>query len=312
MFRRKSSGRRAATRTSFSITEHGNKPGAAPRRREEPRTGSGAGSLRRNGPLALAVTATLAAVLVPQASADEGNVGSAATVASSVPASAEVDRVGLVERYMGSAGSADRSGKSGGGASDALNSLRAGSPAMDSRSGNEPESDGGPGKSDGGQDKQGHHDAGEGDDHQQQNQGKDSSSSEQSEGRDELADPLEKLERTSPFGPRINPLTGAPSQFHGGQDYAGACGTPVKSSADGKVTEAGWHPYGGGMRITVSHGDGLKTTYNHMSSMRVSVGDTVDEGDRIGRVGSTGASTGCHLHFEVVVDGEKVDPLKWL
>ncbi|GAB3270211.1 M23 family metallopeptidase [Arthrobacter pigmenti] len=309
MFGKKSSGRRAANRASFSATHHPDTPSAAPRRRAEAHTASVGGSLRRSGPLALAVTATLAAVLIPQASADEGNVGANVTASSSVSASAGIDRVGLVERYMGNAGSV---GTSDGGPSQSDSDQRRSGGSQD-------ESGDGRNESGSSQDKQDHDDHGgddkdkdEGDDKQRDNHGKESSSSTESEDSNELSAPLEKLEPTSPFGPRISPITGAPSEFHSGQDYAGTCGTPVKSSADGKITKAGWHPYGGGQRVTVSHGDGLKTTYNHMSSMGVSVGDTVDEGDRIGLVGSTGASTGCHLHFEVVVNGEKVNPLKRL
>jgi murein DD-endopeptidase MepM/ murein hydrolase activator NlpD len=303
LFGKKYSGRRAANRASLFATDRLDTPGAAPRRRAEARTASVGGSLRRSGPLALAITATLAAVLIPQASADEGNVGANVTASSSVSASPAIDRVGLVEQYMGNAGPASTS--------DSGHSK----PGDDQDESGDDQSE-----SDDTQDKQGHDednggdakDKNEGGENQQDKQGKDTSSSTESEDPNELAAPLEKLEPTSPFGPRVSPITGAPSEFHSGQDYAGTCGTPVKSSADGKITEAGWHPYGGGKRITVSHGGGLKTTYNHMSSMGVSVGDTVDEGDRVGQVGSTGASTGCHLHFEVVVDGEKVNPLKWI
>lgn len=291
-------------------------PSNPSRRREEVGTGGVGGSLRRNGPLALAVTATLAAVLIPQASAGEGSPAADAAVVSKVAAGAEVDRVGLVERYMGQKGSVshpgntpDSSGDQPGSGQDKSDDGGPGDPNGKDESGQGKSDHGGKGQAGQGDDDGGH--SGDHKDSKQEDQDKDSLPKD-SDKSDELSAPLEKLEPTSSFGPRISPITGAPSEFHTGQDYAGTCGTPVESSADGKVTEAGWHPYGGGMRITVSHGDGLKTTYNHMSSMGASVGDTVDEGDRIGRVGSTGASTGCHLHFEVVVDGDTVNPLKWI
>lgn len=129
---------------------------------------------------------------------------------------------------------------------------------------------------------------------------------------EDLGAPLAYLKPTSDFGYRTSPITGAASEFHSGQDYAAACGTPVKSSADGKVVQAGWHPYGGGNRVTVKHDDGLKTTYNHMSSIKVSDGESVKAGESVGNIGSTGASTGCHLHFEVVKGGQTVDPLGFL
>lgn len=127
-----------------------------------------------------------------------------------------------------------------------------------------------------------------------------------------LQAPLDSLDPTSSFGYRTSPISGASGEFHSGQDYSGTCGTAVQSSASGEVTEAGWHPYGGGNRVTVDHGDGMETTYNHMSSIDVNIGQTVGAGDLVGNVGSTGASTGCHLHFEVVLDGEPVDPLSYL
>ncbi|MBJ2120273.1 M23 family metallopeptidase [Arthrobacter sp. MSA 4-2] len=127
-----------------------------------------------------------------------------------------------------------------------------------------------------------------------------------------LAAPLENLSVASTFGYRVNPLGGYAPELHTGIDYAGACGTPVKASDKGVVVDAGWHAYGGGQRIVVDHGDGLKSTYNHLSSIGVSTGQTIARGALIGAVGTTGNSTGCHLHFEVLVNDEKVDPLPWL
>lgn len=127
-----------------------------------------------------------------------------------------------------------------------------------------------------------------------------------------LAAPLKVLTPTSPFGSRINPLTGSMGEMHTGQDYAVQCSTAVFAAAGGTVTFAGWHPFGGGNRVVVDHGNGLSTSYNHLSSIGVKVGQKVQRGDQVALSGTTGASTGCHLHFEVIVDDETVDPLGWL
>ncbi|MCQ9164166.1 M23 family metallopeptidase [Arthrobacter sp. STN4] len=127
-----------------------------------------------------------------------------------------------------------------------------------------------------------------------------------------LRPPLAALTVTSPFGYRSNPLTGAGGELHTGIDFAGTCGTAVFASGAGTVTEAGWSQYGGGNRIVVDHGGGIKTTYNHLESIGVSVGQQVGAGAQIAGVGSTGNSTGCHLHFEVMVDGQTVDPAPFI
>ncbi len=127
-----------------------------------------------------------------------------------------------------------------------------------------------------------------------------------------LDKPVTASDMTSGFGHRVNPLTGYAGQMHSGQDFGIACGTDVMAAAGGTVEKAGWHRLGGGNRVVIDHGGGLKTTYNHLSSMTVSPGQKVDRGQLVGMSGTTGASTGCHLHFEVVLKGEKVDPLGWL
>jgi murein DD-endopeptidase MepM/ murein hydrolase activator NlpD len=127
-----------------------------------------------------------------------------------------------------------------------------------------------------------------------------------------LGSPLDTLTTASPFGYRVSPLTGGTGDFHRGQDFVAQCGTAVHAAAAGKVTFAGWHEYGGGNRVVVDHGNGLETTYNHLSSFNVQVGQTVNRGDTVALSGTTGASTGCHLHFEVQVNGEVVDPMGWL
>ncbi|WP_428985707.1 M23 family metallopeptidase [Sinomonas terricola] len=117
--------------------------------------------------------------------------------------------------------------------------------------------------------------------------------------------------QSSPFGYRVSPIGGA-REFHRGQDFVAQCGSTVRASSAGTVTFAGWHPFGGGTRVVIDHGNGLETTYNHLSSFSVSVGQKVGRGDAVALSGTTGASTGCHLHFEVMVNGEVVDPVGWL
>lgn len=126
-----------------------------------------------------------------------------------------------------------------------------------------------------------------------------------------LGAPLDSLAESSPFGQRVSPIDGS-GDFHRGEDFVAACGAGVRAASAGKVTFAGWHPYGGGNRVVIDHGNGLETTYNHLSSFSVSVGQSVGRGDVIALSGTTGASTGCHLHFEVMVDGQVVDPAGWL
>ena len=123
-----------------------------------------------------------------------------------------------------------------------------------------------------------------------------------------LQAPLASVNVSSRFGPRVNPLTGAAGEMHTGIDLTGACTTAVFAAGAGTVTEAGWHRYGGGNRIVVDHGNGLKTTYNHLARIGVSVGQAVAKGAQIAGVGTTGNSTGCHLHFEVMVNGKTVNP----
>ncbi|MFF1385635.1 M23 family metallopeptidase [Arthrobacter sp. NPDC058288] len=127
-----------------------------------------------------------------------------------------------------------------------------------------------------------------------------------------LVAPLAAMTTVSPFGYRVSPITAGSGDFHRGQDLVAQCGTSVAAAATGTVTFAGWHPYGGGNRVVVDHGNGLKTTYNHLSSFNVTQGQTVSRGDVVAFSGTTGASTGCHLHFEVEVNGEVVDPNGWL
>lgn len=111
---------------------------------------------------------------------------------------------------------------------------------------------------------------------------------------------------TSPFGYRHNPF-GPGMDFHPGLDIGAPMGTTISAAAGGTVIQAGW--YGGyGNFIVIDHGGGVSTGYGHCSQIFVAAGQTVQRGQAIGAVGSTGASTGPHLHFEVRVDGKPVDP----
>ncbi|MFF2297880.1 peptidoglycan DD-metalloendopeptidase family protein [Arthrobacter sp. NPDC058127] len=123
--------------------------------------------------------------------------------------------------------------------------------------------------------------------------------------------PLEVLFPSSPFGLRIDPFTGLPGEFHWGQDFAAACGMLVYAADSGVVRALGWHPWGGGNRVEIDHGNGLVTTYNHLQGIAVVKGQSVRVGEVIARVGTTGSSTGCHLHFETILNGVYTNPMNW-
>lgn len=115
---------------------------------------------------------------------------------------------------------------------------------------------------------------------------------------------------TSGFGYRIHPVTGR-REFHYGIDIAGPQGTPIKAFANGTVTRAQFSG-GFGNMIEINHGGGLTTVYAHLSRINVQRGDRVSVGQQIGLMGSTGVSTGSHLHFEVRRGGTPVNPLNYL
>lgn len=115
---------------------------------------------------------------------------------------------------------------------------------------------------------------------------------------------------TSGFGPRRDPFTGV-SAMHQGIDYPRPTGSPVTASAAGTVKRAGWAGAYGRM-IEIRHDNGVSTRYAHLSKIEVSVGQHVEPGDEIGLVGTTGRSTGSHLHFETRVNGKAVNPIKFL
>ncbi|MFM6831857.1 MAG: M23 family metallopeptidase [Novosphingobium sp.] len=115
---------------------------------------------------------------------------------------------------------------------------------------------------------------------------------------------------TSGYGMRVHPVLGG-RRAHKGIDLAAATGTPIRASADGVVEKADW--FGGyGLFVSLDHGGAMETRYGHMSRVAVAEGQQVRKGDIIGYVGSTGRSTGPHLHYEVRVAGEAVNPVPYL
>jgi murein DD-endopeptidase MepM/ murein hydrolase activator NlpD len=115
----------------------------------------------------------------------------------------------------------------------------------------------------------------------------------------------------SGFGGRRNPFGGAGYEFHSGQDIEAAWGAPVVAGAKGTVTFVGWQN-GYGQLVVVDHGGGLTTRYGHLSHIDAELGQTVSRGQLVGKVGSTGRSTGPHLHYEVRINDEPVNPLQYL
>ena len=111
---------------------------------------------------------------------------------------------------------------------------------------------------------------------------------------------------TSGFGMRIDPILGT-RRLHSGVDLAAPSGSPIVATSAGTVSKAGWNG-GYGLFVSLEHGGGLQTRYGHMSRLNVVAGQRVHTGDVIGFVGSTGRSTGPHLHFETRVDGQAVRP----
>ena len=115
---------------------------------------------------------------------------------------------------------------------------------------------------------------------------------------------------TSTMGPRTDPLTGG-ADYHSGLDIAGDKGQPVYATAAGVVTQAGYSG-GYGNLIVIDHGFGLETRYGHLSSFLAHTGDHVKRGEMIARLGSTGRTTGNHLHYEVMANGRLLNPLQLL
>jgi murein DD-endopeptidase MepM/ murein hydrolase activator NlpD len=117
-------------------------------------------------------------------------------------------------------------------------------------------------------------------------------------------------EVTSHFGARNDPFHGR-AAWHAGIDLRNDYSSEVQATADGQVTLAGWNgAYG--LTIEIDHGNGLASRYAHLSDLRVREGQMVVQGQAVGRMGSTGRSTGAHLHYEIRIDGRAVDPARFL
>lgn len=122
--------------------------------------------------------------------------------------------------------------------------------------------------------------------------------------------PIAKFTFSSAFGVRSDPFAGS-AAMHAGIDLASPSGTPIYATADGIVDRAEW--FGGyGNMVEVEHGKGVSTRYGHMSRIAAKAGQRIKRGDLIGYVGSTGRSTGNHLHYEVRIDGRAVNPMPFL
>ena len=122
--------------------------------------------------------------------------------------------------------------------------------------------------------------------------------------------PVQSARFTSGFGMRWHPVTGGRHQ-HKGVDLAGPVGTPVHATGDGVVGRADWFS-SYGLFVAIEHGGELETRYGHMSRLNVAAGQSVHRGDVIGYIGTTGRSTGPHLHYEVRVNGEAVNPIPYM
>ena len=123
--------------------------------------------------------------------------------------------------------------------------------------------------------------------------------------------PVKTAEFTSGYGTRTDPFRGGAAR-HQGIDLAAAYGTPIYATADGVVTDAGYNNGGYGNLVKIDHGRGIETRYGHMSAILVRSGQRVVRGQQIGRMGSTGRSTGNHLHYEVRIDGRAVNPIPFM
>lgn len=122
--------------------------------------------------------------------------------------------------------------------------------------------------------------------------------------------PVQKLSLTSNFGVRSDPFNGG-ARMHKGIDIPGPTGTPIYATADGVVSRSGWAS-GYGNLVQISHGSGMETRYGHMSKLLVAENSYVKRGQIIGLMGSTGRSTGSHLHYEVRVDGAAINPIPFV
>ncbi|TRW15315.1 M23 family metallopeptidase [Glacieibacterium frigidum] len=122
--------------------------------------------------------------------------------------------------------------------------------------------------------------------------------------------PVKSFSTTSTYGVRYDPFTGN-TAMHAGLDMAGSHGEPIYAAADGLVTTGGRSGAYGNL-VELAHGKGLATRYGHLSAITVRPGEQVRQGQMIGRMGSTGRSTGTHLHYEIRIDGRAVNPRPYL
>ena len=122
--------------------------------------------------------------------------------------------------------------------------------------------------------------------------------------------PVDGVRLSSDYGMRTHPVLGG-RRGHKGVDLAGPTGTPIRAAADGIVSRADWFS-SYGLYISLEHGGSMQTRYGHMSRLNVAAGQRVRKGDVIGYVGSTGRSTGPHLHYEVRIAGAAVNPVPYL
>lgn len=125
-----------------------------------------------------------------------------------------------------------------------------------------------------------------------------------------ILNPAPGKDISSTFGPRSDPFLGT-SAMHAGLDFRAPSGTPIRSGGAGTVVAAGWNG-GYGKMVEIDHGNGLHTRYAHMSSVAVNKGDKIKAGEVVGQVGSTGRSTGPHLHYEIRRDGAAINPYKFI
>jgi murein DD-endopeptidase MepM/ murein hydrolase activator NlpD len=125
-----------------------------------------------------------------------------------------------------------------------------------------------------------------------------------------LRQPIPNAQITSLFGPRLDPFLGRPA-MHTGIDFRAAEGSPARAVAAGRVIAAEYNG-GYGNMVDIDHGNGVVTRYGHLSAISVRIGQTVAAGTAIGRIGETGRATGPHLHYEIRIDGEPIDPTRYI
>ena len=123
--------------------------------------------------------------------------------------------------------------------------------------------------------------------------------------------PVKTAAFTSGFGVRSDPFRGG-AAMHAGIDLSGPSGTPIYATADGVITDASYNRGGYGNLVKIDHGRGIETRYGHLSVFAVKPGQRINRGDMVGRMGSTGRSTGNHLHYEVRIDGRAVNPIPFM